>query len=481
MKYQIIGFTLGMILVIIGIACIVPALLDWGDPKGNTDAFIRCAIASAFFGGILIISNSGFSRDINIKQGFLITTLSWFFLGLFTSFPFYMSNINISFTDAFFESVSGITTTGSTVLHGLDDMSKGVLLWRSMIQWIGGIGIIGFAIVFLPFLRIGGMQLFRTESSDKSEKIMPRAKQIASSVFVVYLLLTSIFCLTYRVLGMSWFDAVNHAMTTISTAGYSTHDASFGYFNSYALDMAGSLFMLMSGLPFLLYVKLVYQGKFPFFSDDQFKAFIAITLGLTLIMTIWLWAHSEYSLANSFRYTIFHVSSVITTTGFATTDYLTWGPFSITFFLFISYLGGCAGSTGGGLKIMRIIIALKASDKHIKRLIHPHGVFTVRYQGTPLQNDVIKDVFGFLGLYVLANAFFTLILAWMGLDFETAISAAATAISNTGPGIGNVIGPAGNFAPLPDAAKWILCFCMILGRLEIITVFVLFRPEYWKD
>ena len=360
MNFKLTFFTSGMLLIILGVMMLFPAAIDYGNGHSNTSAFFISAFTALFFGGSLVLGNRGGFENFNIREGFLITTAGWFFMSLFSAIPLYFSDLDIRFIDALFETVSGITTTGSTVLSGLDDMSHGILLWRSIIQWIGGIGIIGFAIVFLPFLRIGGMQLFRTESSDKSEKLMPRATHIATSVFVAYVSLTSLFGLTYKVLGMNWFDAINHAMTTIATAGFSTHDASYGYFDSYALDMAATLFMIMSGLPFLLYVRLVYQGRFDFFRDDQVKAFLFIMMAFIGILTFWLWHNSDYSLADSFRYAAFNISSVVSTCGYATTDYMQWGSFVMVFFLFATYLGACAGSTSGGLKIMRIVVCLKA-------------------------------------------------------------------------------------------------------------------------
>lgn len=480
MNFQIVGFTIGILLCILGVAELIPALMDWGEVHSNAQAFFISSVFSLFFGGALVLSNLSYQRTVTIRQGFLLTTLSWVAMSLFSAIPLYFSDLDIRFIDALFETVSGITTTGSTVLSGLDDMSHGILLWRSIIQWIGGIGIIGFAIVFLPFLRVGGMQLFRTESSDQSEKIMPRATQIATSVLAVYVLLTFLFGLTYNILGMSMFDAVNHAMTTIATAGYSTHDASYGHFDSYSLDMAATLFMIMSGLPFLLYVRLAYQGRFDFFRDDQVKAFLSIMLLFITILTFWLWSNSNYNLANSFRYAAFNIASVVSTCGYATTDYMQWGSFAMTFFLFATYLGACAGSTSGGLKTMRIVVCLKAVGKQFSKSIYPHGVFTIRYQGKSLADDVVISVFGFLGLYVAANTFFTLTLALTGLDLATSMSAVATAFSNTGPGVGDIIGPAGNFSTLPDAAKLILCLCMILGRLEILTVLILFTRPFWR-
>ena len=479
MKFQLVGFTIGILLATMGIAELIPAFIDWQNGHHNATVFFECSFVSLFFGGALILSNSAYKRVLDMRQAFLLTTLSWFAMSLIASFPLYLSDLDIDFTDAFFESLSGITTTGSTVLSGLDNMSHGILLWRSMIQWIGGIGIVAFAIIFLPFLRIGGMQLFQTESSDRSEKVMPRSRFLIISLLQVYCLLAILCAATYYLLGMSWFDALNHALTTIPTGGYSTHDASFGYFDSAPLQLAGALFMFLGGVPFVLYIKLLFQGKSTFFEDDQFKVFLGMMVAFTSLLTLWLWLNTDYSVGNSFRYAVFNIISVVTTTGFATTDYTPWGPFPIAFLFFLTYLGACAGSTTGGLKVMRITIVAKTVKKQLNTLLHPHGIFTVRYQGKPVEQSITIAVLSFLGLYVTSNVVLTILLSWTGLDFATAISGAATAIANVGPGIGNVIGPAGNFASLPDTAKWLLCAGMLIGRLEIMTVIVLFRHQFW--
>jgi len=481
MKYQIIGFTLGFLLVILGGAQMIPAALDWTDAHANADDFFYSGLLAIFLGGALCLSNKSFKADMGVRQTFMLTTLSWIVMSLAAAVPLYFSNLDISYTDAVFEAASGITTTGSTVLSGLDEMSRGVLIWRSLIQWIGGIGIVGFAIVILPFLNIGGMQLFQSESSDRSEKIMPRTYEVVSSLVLVYIGITALCIITYHALGMSWFDAINHALTTICTGGYSTHDASYGHFDSYALDMAGTFFMLLGGLPFVLYMKAIFKGKIAFMDDDQFKALMSMLAVFIGALAIWLWFNGFYSPADSLRYAAFNTISVITTTGYATTDYTLWGPFAVMFFFFLTYIGASAGSTAGGIKTMRLVIAAKALNRHVKQLIYPSGVFVLKYQGKPIDRTVITPVLGFLCLYVFSNVFFTLILTWMGLDFETALSGAATAIANVGPGIGEVIGPSGNFAPLPDAAKWVLSFAMILGRLEILTVAVIFSYTYWRS
>lgn len=479
MRNQIVGFTIGILLIIVSIAELAPAMLDLQDGEREYSAFLWCSMVSFFFGALLVFANRHYKRSLNVRQIFLLTTASWFFLSLFSCFPFYYSELDLTFTDAFFESASGITTTGSTVLSGLDEMPHGILLWRSIIQWIGGIGIIAFAIVILPFLNIGGMQLFQAESSDRSEKLMPRTSMMVFSLILVYVGLTLACAITYSLLGMEMFDAVNHALTTIPTGGYSTHDASFGYFQEPSLHYAASFFMLCGGIPFVLYVKYLYHGKFDFLKDEQCRALLIIVASLTMILSFWLWTNSDYSLATSLKFSLFNIISVITTTGYATTDYTLWGSFAVTFFFFITFLGASAGSTAGGFKTMRIVIVCKIVSLQLKRLIYPHGVFVIRYQGRQISKDMIDAVYTFVWVFILTNTVLTLLLTALGLDFLTAISGAATALANVGPGIGDVIGPAGNFSSLPDAAKWLLSIGMILGRLEIMTVLVLFRKEFW--
>lgn len=480
MNYQIIGFTLGLLLAILGVAELIPALTEWFSGGSNAGSFFISAMFSIFFGASLVLSNKSFNREMTLRQTFIITVMSWVAISLFAAIPLWMSNININFTDAVFETVSAITTTGSTVLSGLDTMSPGILLWRSIIEWIGGIGLIAFAIIFLPFLRVGGMQLFQTESSDKSEKIMPKSADIMRSLVVVYSFLTIICGLCYYFAGMNGFDALNHALTTIPTAGYSTHDASFGYFadNSLILWIC-TFFMFLAGLPFILFIQWGYQAQFNFLKDEQVRVYSLITVAAIFVMTLWLWMNDKYSLFDGLTHSAFNLVSVITTTGFASTDYTLWGNFPVMLVFFLTYIGASAGSTAGGVKTMRIIIVSKALDYQLKTMIYPHSLFPMRYQGKIIDQSLVITVLGFCALYVMSNVFLTLALTLTGLDFVTAISGAATALANVGPGLGSIIGPAGNFAPLPDSAKWLLCFGMILGRLEILTVMVLFSSYYW--
>lgn len=480
MKNQIVGFTIGIMLLIVGATGLIPAYVDFLAGHPNYVAFLECSVLSLIFGGTLILINKPQDPRVSIRQSFILTSLSWFFLGIFSSLPLYFSDLDISFIDAFFESVSGITTTGSTILTGLDDMSHGILLWRSIIQWIGGIGIIAFAIIILPFLNIGGMQLFKTESSDKSEKFIPKTQVLVRSLLLVYCLLTLACMITYFVLGMTFFDALNHALTTIPTGGYSTHDASFGYFESPALHYAGSFFMLCGSIPFVLYVKFMVQGKFEIFKDEQVKTLLYMLALIIGTLSIWVASNTELPFTKALMLTTFNVISVISTTGYASSDYLQWGSFPIMVFFMITYLGACTGSTSGGIKTMRLIIAYRVVRRQLNMLIYPHGVFSVHYQDKSVNADVISAVMIFLGIYFITNILLTGLLTICGLDFETAISGAATALANVGPGIGGTIGPAGNFSSLPDTAKLILAFGMLIGRLEIMTVLILFNRDIWR-
>ena len=481
MKLQIIFFSIGILLFTLGLALLCPFLLDLYDGHINAASFGWSALLAIFVGGALCISNYGFDNYLSIRHAFLMTTISWLTVCFFSAFPLYISDLNLSLADAVFESFSGVTTTGATVLSGLDQMSRGILLWRGIMQWIGGIGIIAFAMIMLPFLRIGGMQLFKSESSDHSEKIMPKTTDIVWSIIYVYVVLTAACFMTYYILGMPRFDALTHALTTIPTAGFSSHDASFGHFNSYGLHIAASIFMFLGGLPFILYVKYAYKGQFDFFKDSQVRAYALIAACVVGVLTLFLWQGGLYSFSDSFRYALFNAISIMTTTGYTTADYTLWGGFPIVLFFFLMYIGGCAGSTSGGMKMLRINIAFESLNKHLKTLIYPNGVFTASYQGKPINNDIVQAVMGFMFLFIVCNILFTIALSLTGLDFMTSLTAAASAIANIGPGLGDMIGPSGNYSGLTDSAKWIMCFGMLLGRLEVMTLLVIITPMFWRD
>ncbi len=481
MKFQIIGFVLGGLITIIGVAELIPAMIDQTAGHSNGAVFFFNALICLFLGANLAFANRNFDRTLSAQQAFFLTTVSWIVIAFFAAIPLYMADLEIDFVDAYFEAMSGFTTTGSTVFSGLDTMSRGVLMWRSMIEWIGGMGIVAFAVIFLPFLQIGGMQLFQTESSNQSDKMMPRSGSFIFGLFLVYCLLTLSCAFFYFLFGMSGFDAINHAMTTISTAGFSTHDRSFGYFSNPWILYTASFFMFLSALPFVLFLSLFVKKRFDFAQDAQVRTLVGIVGVLTLILTIFVFKTTGYSLERSFRHALFNLVSVITTTGYASTDYLKWGSFASVMFLLATYIGGAAGSTSGGPKTMRLIIAAKAVNRQMKGLLYPHGVFAVNYQGRPLTRPIIMSTLGFLGLYVAVNVLMTIAVTMTGVDFITAVSAVATAMANAGCGIGEIVGPSGNFSTLPDGAKWLLSGAMLLGRLEILTVCVLFSREYWQD
>jgi trk system potassium uptake protein TrkH len=359
-------------------------------------------------------------------------------------------------------------------------MPPGILLWRAMLQWLGGIGIIVMGIAMLPYLRVGGMQLFRMESSDRSEKALPRAAQLAGATSTAYLVLSVACAAAYWAAGMSGFEAIAHAMTTVSTGGYSTSDASLGHFASPAIHWICTLFMILGALPFVIYIRAVRGKTDALWKDSQVRHFLT-GLGLAILaMALWLWMERDERIADALLLAAFNVVSVVTTTGFATADYGQWGALAVGGFFFLTFMGGCAGSTSGGIKVMRFEIAAIVIRRQLKRLILPHGVFPMMYRGQTLSSDVIRSVLNLVFVFIAVFVVFATCLSLLGLDFITAISGAATALANVGPGLGDVIGPAGNFSTLPDAAKWILSAGMLLGRLEFFTVLVLLVPEFWR-
>lgn len=472
-------YTMGLILM--GLAGLMLVPLAFADYSGANEvsAFMLSVFITFFTGGALYLSNRQATHTLSIRSAFLFTVLGWVSVVFFSSLPYHFSGLHLDYTDSFFEAASGLTTTGSTVIAGLDKVPHEILVWRSMTQGIGGIGIVVLAMTLLPFLRVGGMQLYHTESSDKSDKPMAKFADLGRALLFVYVLLNFLCFTVYVLLGMSAFDAFNHALTTISTGGFSTHDASFSVFNP-ALQWACVIFMFLAGLPFILFIFFFIKTRWNIFTDDQVKAFLFIVVCSSLTLGIWLMRVMEKDIEPAFRQAFFNVVSVVTTTGYMSEDYLQWGSFPILFILFLTYLGACAGSTSGGIKMMRLMIVWQGLRRGFYQIIQPRGIWFIRYQGQIVEPGVVRDVMVFLFIYVLINVVVTVVLALLGLDFQTALSAAATAIANVGPGIGPIIGPAGNFVPLPDGAKWVLSFVMIIGRLEIYAFAVMFSPRFWK-
>ena len=464
----------------LAVAMCLPAIFDLIIGNPNWQVFLLAAALTLFIGIMLVLVTRENGRKISIRQAFVLTTVVWVVIPSFAALPLAFADLQLSYTDAFFEAMSGLTTTGSTVMLGLDSTPPGILLWRALLQWLGGIGIIAMAIVILPLLQVGGMQLFRMESSDTSDKVMPRTTQIVTYISVLYVALTALCAVLYWAGGMSGFDAVTHAMTTIATGGFSTHDASVGYFNSPAIDATATMFMLIGGMPFVLYLQALRGAPLRLIRDSQVRWFLATVVIAVLSMWFYLEGGLEGQVFKNFLRVAFNVVSVITGTGYSTEDYSAWGPFAVSVLFFLMFVGGCAGSTTCGIKIFRFQVLYATAKNQMYRLLQPHGVFIPYYNRRPIPETVTESVMGFFFLYALAFAVIAMGLGLLGLDFLTAASGAATAISNVGPGLGPRIGPAGTFATLPDAAKWLLSFGMLLGRLELFTVLVLLLPSFWR-
>ncbi len=479
--FQPILLVLGILLTTLGLSMLVPVWADWAVGNPDWQAFAASAGITLFVGGGLWITHAGRGKgELSFQQAFLLTTLAWVVTAVFAALPFALCDLKLGYADAFFEAMSGLTTTGSTVITGLDTAPPGVLIWRAILQWLGGVGIIVMAVAILPMLQVGGMQLFHLESSDRSEKMLPRAAQFATSIALLYVIISATCALAYYLAGMTPFDSVAHAMTTVATGGYSTKDASIAAFDSVAIDTIAIVFMVLGGLPFALYL-LMLRGNFRAFVEDrQVRLFLGLLVILIAVMTVHQVMNQINEPGQALRYAAFNIVSVLTGTGYATTDYSLWGGFAVSVFFFTMFIGGCAGSTSCGIKIFRFHVLWAAVDAQVKRVMLPHGVFVPRYGRRVLSDDVISSVTSYMFLFALIFCITAVLLALHGLDTITALSAAGTALANVGPGLGPVVGPSGSFASLDDTAKWILSIAMLLGRLELFTVLVLFVPSFWR-
>ena len=474
-------FAIGVLLVILGTFMLIPFFVQFiYDEKNNT--FLSSASVTAFVGILLILTNLEENKKLNLQQAFLLTTLSWLSIAIFGCLPFLFSNLDLSFVDAFFESMSGITTTGSTVITNLDDVSKSILIWRAILQWLGGIGVIVMAITILPLLNVGGMQLFRMESSDTTEKILPKTREITLIISIIYLSLTFACGISYWTAGMNIFDSIAHSMTTIATGGFSTYSDSIGYFKNPKIEIISIIFIVLGSMPFIAYLKFVKGDKKVFLKDTQIKGLVYILIISVLLMFFYLMlSNKDYSFAENLRISTFNVVSILSGTGYVTTDFSLWGKFPLVFFLFLMFVGGCAGSTTCGIKIFRFQILGHFIINQIKKLVYPHGVFSTKYNNEKISNTFIYSIMTFVFLYFFIFFILAALLSINGLDFITAISGSASAISNVGPGLGDVIGPNGNFSDLPNFSKLSLSLGMLLGRLELFAVLVLFFPSFWKN
>lgn len=467
---------LGLIMTAL-MLCVSAAAWVWRDPE--LPVFLTSAAIMATLGAGMVALCRGSQFRLVSRQLYLLTSASWLMMSLGGALPLFLSHHDVAFTDAWFEAVSGITTTGSTVFSDLEYLPASLLLWRSILQWLGGLGVIGMAVSILPFLRVGGMRLFHTESSDWSDKSMPRIQTLARALLVTYLTITAACTVSYWLAGMSGFDAVNHAMTTVSTGGFATDDRSMGRFGSAVLWIA-TAFMLLGAVPFTMIIGFARRPRLATLNNQQVIGLLGIVAAVTALLTFYLVVQGSHSPFEALTQSSFNLVSVITTTGYASTDYSLWGTFSVALFFVVMFIGGCSGSTSGGMKIFRFQLSYLFLRSQVRKLVHPNGVFVTQYAGKPVADDIILSAIAFSFLFFLCLAGFTLILALMGLDLVTSLTATATALTNVGPGLGDIIGPAGNFSSLPDAAKWLLSFAMLLGRLELMTVMVLFSPMFWR-
>ena len=477
-NYKTVFFTLGILQIILGIFMLIPVLAQFFYNEIDS-SFFGASIVTVIFGILFFLSNLDHDKKLNLQQAFLLTALSWLSIAIFGALPFVFSSVEFSFTNAFFESMSGITTTGSTIISNLEDIPKGILLWRAILQWLGGIGIIVMAITLMPIMNVGGMQLFKVSNNDSSEKILPKSKEIALRLIYIYSGVTALCALSYKVLGMNVFDSLTHSMTTIATGGFSNYNESIGFFNSASIEISAMVFIILGSLPFIAYIKFLNGNKRIFFSDIQIKTFLKIIFLSIIILSIYLVINetAQFNLRSIF----FNVISILTGTGYVNAQFDDWGGFPIILFLGLMFIGGCAGSTTCGVKIFRVQILYSFVINQIKKIIYPKGIFVLKYNQNPVDNKFISSIISFIYLYLVIFFVISALLSLTGLDFITSISGAATSISNVGPGLGSIIGPNGNFSTLPDISKWILSLGMIMGRLELFAILVLFLPSFWKN
>lgn len=483
MQLRVVIFALGIMTALLGVAMIPCLLLDLADRSPEWPIFAASSAILVLFGGGVTVLSGGRAKRTGAREAFLLTVLVWIVLPAFAAIPFL--GVGMSFTDAVFESISGLTTTGATVIGGLDAMPRGLLLWRAILQWFGGIGIIVTAIAILPMLRVGGMQLFQLESSDVSGKFMPRIEEITKQIGMIYLLISLSCALAYAASGMTPFDAIAHAMTTVSAGGYSTHDASFSAFNGTPAIYVAIFFMIVAGLPFsLLALAMLHSQWKAIYKDPQVRLFLSMWIGFALTIVCWHEFVIEPRIFNSFSHglelALFNVASVMTGTGYASAPYDSWGGSAVLVFLIATFLGGCAGSAACGIKMFRLEISFRAVLAYTKQMVSPNRVVPVRFGGKVVENDTLQSVMVFVFLYMATFVIASILLSLTGLDPLTSISGAAASVSNVGPGLGPIIGPSGSFEALSDRAKWICATAMLLGRLEFTAVFVLMTRRFWR-
>jgi len=479
-NYKTVFFTLGILQMILGVSMIFPIIVQ--NIFGELDSsFISASLITIIFGILFSLSNLERDRKLNLQHAFLLTALSWVSVAIFGSLPFVFSSLNLSITDSFFESMSGITTTGSTIITDLNSTPKAILLWRAILQWLGGIGIIVMAITLMPIMNIGGMQLLKVSKSDSSEKILPKTKEITKRIIIIYLVLTLLCTMFYRIFGMKFFDSLTHSMTTIATGGFTNYNESIGYFNNINIELTAMIFIILGSIPFITYIKFLSGKKNIFFKDTQIISFVKIIFFSIIILFLYLTFFNKSFSGVNLRSISFNVISILTGTGYVTQNFNNWGNFPLMFFLILMFIGGCAGSTTCGIKIFRVQVLYLFLKNQLMKIIYPRGIFIIKYDNENVDEKFMSSIISFIFLYITIFFIIVSLLSLSGLDFTTSISGAATSISNVGPGLGEIIGPNGNFANLPNLSKWILSIGMILGRLELFAILVLFLPSFWRE
>ena len=474
-------FMIGILLIVLGFSMLAPYAMQLVYNE-KSHSFVSSSFVTIFIGILFVLANLEKEFKLNLRQTFLFSALAWLMVAIFGSLPFLLSPKEFTFSEAFFESMSGITTTGATIITDLDNSPKSILLWRSLMQWLGGIGIVVMAITILPLLKVGGMQLFKMEGPDSTEKILPRTIEVATIIISTYLILTFICGFFYWFFGMSIFDSISHAMTTIATGGFSTHNDSIGFFKSSNIEIIASIFIVLGSIPFISYLKFVKGNRKIFFQDVQIKGLIYLLFVSIIIMFLYLLLiNYDSNILDKIRISSFNVISILSGTGYVTDDFGLWGNFSLIFFLFLMFVGGCAGSTACGIKIFRLQMLFIFLFNQVKKLISPNSIIINKYNNQKISDSFINSVIIFIFSFLFIFLIIALLLSISGLDFLTAISGAASAISNVGPGLGEMIGPDGNYKAIPDLSKWILSIGMLLGRLELFAVLVLFFPSFWRN
>ena len=474
-------FLIGVLLIVLGASMLAPYALQILLDEGS-HSFISASFVTIFIGVLFILANLEKEFRLNLRQTFLFSTLAWVMVAVFGSLPFMLSVKTFSFSEAFFESMSGITTTGATIISDLDNSPKSILLWRAIMQWLGGIGIVVMAITILPLLKVGGMQLFKMEGPDSTEKILPRTFEVATIIISTYIALTFLCGFFYWIFGMSIFDSISHAMTTIATGGFSTHNESIGFFKNSNIEIVASIFIILGSIPFISYLKFLQGNRKIFFQDVQIKGLIYLLIISIIVMFLYLlFINYDSGVLDKIRISSFNVISILSGTGYVTDDFGLWGKFSLIFFLFLMFIGRCAGSTACGIKIFRLQMLLIFLRNQIKKIVSPNSVIVTKYNNQKISDNFFNSVIIFIFTFLFIFLIIAMLLSISGLDFITSISGAASSISNVGPGLGDMIGPNGNYKDIPDVSKWILSAGMLLGRLELFAVLVLFFPSFWRN